>query len=92
MGDVEFLGMLVLALSTLAGLFFMLSKPLNNHTKAMTENTCAIKNLSEKFEGFEKHNKESHKRIWDRVEKHECDLTEHDRRILFLEQKEKEGE
>ena len=36
MSKIEFLGMLVLCLSSLIGLFVMLFKPLNDNTKAMS--------------------------------------------------------
>ena len=50
MSKIEFLGMLVLCLSSLIGLFVMLFKPLNDNTKAMSTLVSRIDRITEKMD------------------------------------------
>ena len=87
MSEAEFLGMLVLALTTLIGLFSAVYKPLKNHTEAMTENTCQLKNLTKSFDEFEKHNKESHQKLWEHNNGQDGLLDMHEQRLHEIDGK-----
>ena len=61
MSEVEFIGMLVLALGTLIGVAVAIGKPLSDNTKAMTTLTLNINHLSEKLDTMDKEFKEHKK-------------------------------
>ena len=82
MSEIEFLGMLVICLSSLVGLFAMLFKPLNNNTKAMADLVSKIDRITEKmderdeelkqhikdFEDYKNKVRESQKRQWNKID------------------------
>lgn len=102
MSEVEFIGMLVLALGTLIGVAVAIGKPLSDNTKAMTTLTLNINHLSEKldtmdkefkehkddFEKYKNHVSESQKRQWDDINKNSRDITEVNHKIDMLEKME----
>ena len=81
MSEFEFLGMLVVSLTTLIGLFAVVFKPLNANTKAMAELVSRLDRMAEKMderdEELKEHIKEfddykekvraSQKRQWDKI-------------------------
>lgn len=82
MSEIEFLGMLVLSLATLIGLFVVVFKPLNANTKAMAELVSRLdimtirmderdEELKEHIKEFDKYKekvRESQKRQWDKID------------------------
>ena len=88
MTEAEFLGMLVLSLATLVGLFNVVFKPLNANTKKMAELMLRIDRLAEKMderdEEFKEHLEEfdeykekvrqSQKRQWDKIDELSDDM------------------
>lgn len=102
MSEVEFIGMLVLALGTLIGVAVAIGKPLSDNTKAMTTLTMNINHLSEKldtmdkefkahkedFEKYKDHVSESQKRQWNDINKNSRDITEVNHKIEMLEKME----
>lgn len=99
MSEVEFIGMLVLALGTLIGVAVAIGKPLSDNTKAMTTLTLNINHLSEKldtmdkefkehkddFEKYKNHVSESQKRQWDNINKNTKDIAETNHKIDLLQ-------
>lgn len=98
MSDAQFLGMLVIALGSLATLFCAVYKPLSENTKAMTELTLKIGFLAQKieeqekkqekhekeFEDYKEHVSQSQKRQWDEISKQNEMLSRHDTEIKNL--------
>ena len=88
MSEIEFLGMLVICLSSLVGLFAMLFKPLNNNTKAMANLVSKIDRITEKmderdeelkqhikdFEDYKNKVRESQKRQWNKIDELSDDM------------------
>lgn len=88
MGQAEFIGMLVVGLSSLIGLFVILFKPLNNITKAMADLVSKMDRITEKMderdEELKQHIKdfgeyknkvrESQKRQWDKIDELSDDM------------------
>lgn len=88
MSKIEFLGMLVLCLSSLIGLFVMLFKPLNDNTKAMSTLVSRIDRITEKmderdeelkqhikdFDEYKNKVRESQKRQWDKIDELSDDM------------------
>ena len=88
MSKIEFLGMLVLCLSSLIGLFVMLFKPLNDNTKAMSILVSRIDRIAEKmderdeelkqhikeFDDYKDKVRESQKRQWDKIDELSDDI------------------
>jgi hypothetical protein len=85
MTTAEMIGIVVLGLSSLIGIFTAVYRPLNENTKAMTELTLKMEQLAEKIdeqnkkiEGQEKalleykdHVRDSQKRQWDKLDEHD---------------------
>lgn len=81
MMEAEFLGMLVISLATLVGLFNVVFKPLNANTKKMAELVLRIDRLAEKmderdeelrehleeFDEYKEKVRQSQKRQWDKI-------------------------
>ena len=91
---------IVLILVVLIDLFLTIYNPMSKSTKdntrAMTELTVTMKNVSEKLIQFEKdmdsfqvHNHNSHQRLWDKNEEQDKQINEHEQRIGKLEDKDK---
>lgn len=88
MGQSEFIGMLVVGLSSLIGLFAILFKPLNDNTKAMAELVSKMDRITEKmderdeelkqhireFDEYKNKVRESQKRQWDKIDELSDDL------------------
>ena len=71
----------------LVGLIGAIIKPLLAWNANLTENTVAIKGLTDTIKGNEKSNAEEHIAIWDAVEK-QCDmLNQHDKDIAVIKEK-----
>lgn len=82
MSEAEFIGMVVLSLSAIFGLFAVVYKPLQNNTKAMTTLTLRLdylidrmdkheENYKQHLEDFEKYKekvRESQKKQWDEID------------------------
>lgn len=81
----------VTVISALIALFFAIYNPVSKstkeNTKAMTELTMNIKNLTDKFATFETNNHESHKRIWEHNEEQDDLLKNHEKRLTIMEER-----
>ena len=71
----------------LVGLVGAFAKPLLSWNTNLTENTMAIRGLTDSIKGNEKSNAEEHIAIWDAVEKHDEKLNKHDTDIAVLKEK-----
>lgn len=90
MSQVEKIGIVVVGLTAIIGLFTAISKPLNDNTKAMTVLTMQIEQLAnelkeqnkkmeqheKEFEDYKAHVRESQRRQWDEINKHTADIEE----------------
>lgn len=96
MSEVQFLGMLILALGTIFSLSKMVVQPLikamTDLATKMTTLSMSVDNLESKFDNVqsrieknEDHSRESHLRLWKHNEEQDKRLDEHDKRILLLE-------
>ena len=88
MTEMEFLGTLVVSLTTLVGLFAVVFKPLNANTKAMADLVSRLDRMAEKMderdEELKEHIKEfddykekvraSQKRQWDKIDELSDDM------------------
>lgn len=86
----EFIGMLVSSASVLIGLFFVVHKPLNENTKAMTTLTVKVDQLTEQirkqeddFSQYKDHVSESQRRQWDAINENADLILKHS---MILEQ------
>lgn len=77
-------------LVVLIGLIVSIVRPLIKWNTCLTENTMAIKGLTDSIKGNEQINTEEHNELWGVCDKHGEKLNEHDTRITVLE-KEKGG-
>ena len=98
MSEAQFLGMLIVALGSLLGLFTVVYKPLNENTKAMTTLGMKIEHLSEKieedrkehekhlkdFEEYKEHVSKSQKEQWDAIRENKSKLGEQNKDIEQL--------
>lgn len=85
---------IVVLINMILSIYNPISKSQKENTKAMTELTVTMKNLSEKMLNYEKDmdaldvkNHESHRRIWNHNEEQDKQLNEHENRIVKLEGK-----
>ena len=88
MTETEFLGMLILSLATLVGLFSVIFKPINENTKAMTRLVTRLDAMTEKmderdeelkehikeFDEYKEKVKNSQKRQWDKIDELNNDM------------------
>ena len=95
MGTNEFLGMMVIGLASLCGLFFMVYNPLNKNTEAMTELTVKLgfymQKLDEHIENFEKykqHVSDGQREQWDAIRKNKADIVGVKQRVKVMEEME----
>lgn len=77
-------------LVVLIGLIVSIVRPLLKWNTCLTENTMAIKGLTDSIKGNEQINTEEHNELWIVCDKQGEKLNEHDTRITVLE-KEKGG-
>lgn len=84
MTTAEMIGVVVIALSSILGLFTVIAKPLINNTQAMTLLNASVKELSEKIdeqnkrieaqedalEHYKNHVRESQRKQWDVLDEH----------------------
>ena len=71
----------------LIGLIGAVVKPLIKWNTSLTENTVAIKDLTDSIKGNEKSNAEEHIAIWEEVEKQGDMLNQHDKDIAVIKEK-----
>lgn len=88
MSEFEFLGMLVVSLATLIGLFVAVFKPLNANTKAMAELVSKMDRITERmderdeelkkhiedFDDYKEKVRQSQKRQWDKIDELNDDM------------------
>ena len=79
----------VTALVVIVGRVAAIAKPIVTFTRAFSETTATLtasmNELKHSFDRFSAENKESHGRIYDRLDEHDAQLGEHERRIGLLE-------
>lgn len=61
----------------------------SNWTKAVTELNVVVKQLTKCVDEFKDNNAKTHERIFEQLEEHDDTLSNHDKRISILEEKEK---
>lgn len=105
MTTAEMIGIVVLGLSSLIGIFTSVYRPLNENTKAMTKLSMNIEQLVEKIEeqnkridkqerelnDYKDHVRESQKRQWDVLDKHEKDIVETNHNLELCRQQNQKG-
>lgn len=88
MYQTEFIGMMIVGLSTLVGLFIAIFKPINENTKTMTELLLKMDVMTEKmderdeefkqhikdFEDYKNKVRESQKRQWNKIDELSDDM------------------
>lgn len=101
MSEVEFLGMLVLCLGTLGGVFGAVYKPLQKNTQTMTRLTLTMEHLIERmddqeermkeheleFERYKEHVSQGQRRQWEEINRQHDLVRDHERAIRKLEGK-----
>lgn len=101
----EMIGIVVLGLSSLIGIFTAVYRPLNENTKAMTKLTSNIEQLAEKIEEqnkridkqerdlseYKDHMRQSQKRQWEVLDKHEKDILEANHNLELCKQQNRNG-
>lgn len=105
MTTAEMIGIVVLGLSSLIGIFTAVYRPLNENTKAMTKLSMNIEQLAEKIEeqnkridkqerelnNYKDHMRESQKRQWEVLDKHEKDIIETNHNLELCRQQNQKG-
>ena len=105
MTTAEMIGIVVLGLSSLIGIFTAVYRPLNENTKAMTKLTINIGQLAEKIEeqnkrideqerelnNYKDHMRESQKRQWEVLNKHEKEIIETNHNLELCRQQNQKG-
>lgn len=90
MSQTEIVGLVVIGLTAIIGLFTAICKPINDNTKAMTVLTMQIEQLAnelkgqnkkmeqheKEFEDYKAHVRESQRRQWEEIDKHAADIEE----------------
>ena len=71
----------------LAGLVVTLVRPMISLTKSITQLTTVVDRLKNDVEDTVDKNHESHRRIWAHNDEQDKTLTDHEKRIGFLEHK-----
>lgn len=99
MSEAEFLGYLVLALITLFTLAKFVVGPLLKAVQELTQTMTTFKDqiaglqgdfagMKQEFKENSAHEREAHRRLWDHNDEQDEKISDHDRRIIILEQKE----
>ena len=88
MNDANAIGLVIGALAVVVPLAVSIIKPIVNLTKAITGLTVKLDDVKVEVDTNEKHNHESHKRIWEHNEMQDKQLADHDARIRVLENNE----
>lgn len=105
MTTAEMIGIVVLGLSSLIGIFTAVYRPLNENTKAMTKLTMNIEQLAEKIEeqnkrideqektlnNYKDHMRESQKRQWEVLDKHDIEIREVNHNLELCRQQNQKG-
>lgn len=94
MSEAQFLGYLVISLTSLIGLFVVVGKPIMNSVKIMTELNSSISEikadvikLSSNLEKQTEHAREGRKKLWNAHDDLENKVGDHEKRINTLETK-----
>lgn len=105
MTTAEMIGIVVIGLSSLIGIFTAVYRPLSENTKAMTKLTMNIEQLAEKIEeqnkrideqekalnNYKDHMRESQKRQWEVLDKHDLEIIEVNHNLELYRQKNQKG-
>ena len=105
MTTAEMIGIVVLGLSSLIGIFTAVYRPLNENTKAMTKLSMNIEQLAEKIEeqnkridkqerelnNYKDHVRESQKRQWEVLDKHEKEIIDTNHNLELCRQQNQKG-
>lgn len=81
----EAVGWVVIALGVIISLYYTVCRPMIENSKAMTELTCSMRELSSKLIALENNNTESHRRLFKNLDKQAATLQDHETRIHDLE-------
>lgn len=75
----------VVVLVTLVGLFFTVGKPILNLNTNIVELGAAVKSLQKTVDKLEQKQDEDNKKVWDRLDRGDRKLDNHETRITKLE-------
>ena len=78
---------IVTVIIALVGLLATVTKPIMNLTNTITKLNDTCQSLEERMEKFERHNRDSHVKLWSRNDKQDEQLAEHENRISLLEER-----
>ena len=53
----------------------------------ITECTVAVKDLTDRIDRMDTDNERDHNEMWDKIEKHDTDIADHELRLALLENK-----
>ena len=76
MTTAEMIGIVVIGLSSLIGIFTAVYRPLSENTKAMTELTLRVEQLAKEIEEYKEHVRKGQKQQWDAIERNEKEIGE----------------
>ena len=79
----------VLVLITIVAFVKVFVDASSNWTKAITELNVVVKQLTKCVDEFKDSNAKTHERIFEQLGEHGDELSDHDKRISILEEKEK---
>lgn len=105
MTTAEMIGIVVIGLSSIIGIFTAVYRPLSENTKAMSKLSMNIEQLAEKIEeqnkridkqerelnSYKDHMRESQKRQWEVLDKHEKEIVETNHNLELCRQQNQKG-
>ena len=79
--------MVVTVIATLTGICASVIRPLISLNGTITRLTAAVNVLEKNISGLAAKNRESHAKIWEKVEEHDDVLNSHETRLVLIENK-----
>ena len=76
MTTAEMIGIVVIGLSSLIGIFTAVYRPLSENTKSMTELTLRVEQLAKEIKEYKEHVRKGQKQQWDAIERNEKEIGE----------------
>jgi Sec-independent protein translocase protein TatA len=83
----EMIGIVVLGLSSLIGIFTAVYRPLSENTKEMKEQNEKLEKQNKEIEEYKEHVRKGQKQQWDEIERNEKEIgeTKHELELCRLE-------
>ena len=72
---------------TLIGLIITIITTAWKLSATITECTVAVKDLTERIDRMDTDNEKDHNEMWEKIEKHDTDIADHEIRLALLENK-----